>query len=58
MADATPELPDEPEPEPVQYEDPYCDYCLCCGRDACWRGPGSPCPRNALGESICPCSED
>lgn len=35
-----------------------CDDCFCCNQARCHPGPGSSCPTNSLGESVCPCTGD
>jgi hypothetical protein len=41
------------------YPDDFtCDYCTCCTRLGCRRGPDSECPANSDGEYLCPCTEN
>jgi hypothetical protein len=35
-----------------------CEGCGCCNAAGCHRGPGSTCPSNSIGDSVCPCTED
>lgn len=35
-----------------------CDDCTCCVASGCHTGPGSTCPTNQLGDSVCPCTGD
>lgn len=35
-----------------------CEDCTCCTASGCHTGPGSTCPTNQLGDSVCPCTGD
>lgn len=35
-----------------------CEECSCCAASGCHPGPGSTCPTDRLGDSVCPCTGD
>lgn len=35
-----------------------CEDCSCCVASGCHTGPGSICPTDRLGDSVCPCTGD
>jgi len=47
--------PDEVQWRYTHYE---CDGCTCCSADGCNRTVHSQCPRDGLGDLLCPCTEE